>query len=84
MSSLEVALDDFAALAEFAGKSLGITGPVGVGILVAGMVLRGADNVVRVIEAGELERIRQAKDTGEAAGRAAYEASHQGFHRGKP
>jgi hypothetical protein len=80
-SPLSATLDALADLAEFAGRILGLASPVGIVVNVGSIALRGADGVVRAIEADELEQIRQAKATGEAAGRAAYEASR---NAGKP
>lgn len=84
MSALSDALDTLADLAEFAGKLLGLASPVGIIVNVGAVALRGADGVVKQIDAAELERIRVARDTGTAAGQAAYEASRQDFHKVKP
>lgn len=84
MSALEVTIDALADLAEFAGKHLGMAGPVGVGVQVAGLVLRGADNVLRELDASELERMRQEFESQRAGSEAAWRASHQDFHKVKP
>lgn len=73
--SVALTLEELADITAEIGKALLPAPPAGVVVTVASIVLRGASGVVRVIEAKELEQLRQARATGLAAGRAAYEAS---------
>lgn len=79
-SDLEVALSEVAGLLEQVGAVCGVS-PACTVLRVSGVVVRGASGVARVIEAAELERIRQSAALGTAAGLAAYEASRQTFKR---
>lgn len=45
------------------------------------IVLHTADTLVHELTAEEVERIRKARETGEAAGAAAYKAAQGPFHK---
>jgi hypothetical protein len=80
MSTLEIVLEDVAGLLDKVGAVFGVT-PAGAVLHVTAIVVHGAAGVVHVVEAEELERIRQSAALGTAAGLAAWEASHQVFKR---
>lgn len=78
--SVELALSEVAGLLEDVGAVCGVSSACTV-VRVSGVVVRLASGVARVVEGDELERIRQSRALGTAAGEAALEASHQVFKR---
>lgn len=77
-STVAVVLDELAELAELVGAAVG-RGTVGVVAQVSALVFRSGADVVRVVDARELEAIRKSKRLGQASGAAAHAASRQNF-----
>ncbi len=79
---IEVVLDDLGDLASIVARVVGVE-PVRVVAQITSITLHGAAEVVRVVDAEEMERIRHEAALGEASGQAAHAASHQNFHKPK-
>lgn len=82
-NTVGVVLEELGELAQTVATVLGHS-PAGVVAQVAGLVFYDAANVAHVVDADEIEAIRLSRETGMAAGAAAYAESKQDFTRRKP
>jgi len=79
-NTVGVVLEELGEIAQTVAAVLGHS-PAGVVAQVAGLVFYDAANVAHVVDADQIEAIRQSRQTGMAAGAAAYAESHQDFAR---
>lgn len=80
--SFSTTLEELGEIASVASRL--VPGTAGTVVHVTSLVLKGAGGIVRELDAAELERIRQSRATGMAAGAAAYEASRNAGPRREP
>lgn len=79
-STLAIALEELADLADYASRKLGGPGSTaGTVAELTSLAIRGAGGAVRVLDARELEQIQRDRATGLAAGASAHQASKQNF-----
>lgn len=71
---LELTIEE---LASIANALKGVPGTIGVVVRVAGIALQSVDDILKTLDARDIEEVRKERELYQSAGQAAYEASQK-------